>query len=396
MHIKKKILYLITQSELGGAQRYVFDLANNLRNDYIIEVAFGEQRNNGILAKKLNDNKIPHYTIPHLKRAISPINDLLALIKIIKLIRDTRPDIIHLKSSKISILGSLAGIFSRAKIIYTVHGWVFNEPLPIWKKLFYRYAEKFTALFKDIIICVSEFDRQTAIKEKICPKKKLVTIHNGIEPINYLPSQLARQKLMSLISGSETKIVETSLLIGTIGNLYETKGFEYLIEAIYHLNNKYKILSNLIIIGDGRIRQELKNLIAQLNMRSFIFLTGQINKAAQLLPAFDIYVCSSVKEGLSYTIIEAMQAGLPIIATKVGGNPELIEDDKTGVLLEPKNPLAIAEKIKELTANLDLRQLISAQAREKALNVFCLEKMLNKTKKAYLSLLNLDKNNINV
>ena len=153
---KKKILYFITQSEYGGAQRYCFDLANNLKSDFEAAVALGEQGHSGKLTKLLAESKIKVFVVPHLKRNISPLNDVLALFKIIKLIKSFRPNIIHLNSSKISILGSIASLFiSRPalRVVYTVHGWVFNEPLPLLLKWFYIFAEKTTAIFKHKIIC---------------------------------------------------------------------------------------------------------------------------------------------------------------------------------------------------------------------------------------------------
>ncbi|MCK4553947.1 glycosyltransferase [Candidatus Parcubacteria bacterium] len=407
---KKTILYLVTQSELGGAQRYVFDLATNLHQKFDVIIAFGEQGSKGELATRLiqagflpeseikssigpavlREQSQIFYTIPHLKRAISPINDLKALIEIIKLIKKIKPDIIHLNSSKISILGSIATIFFKSKIgnrqskiIYTVHGWVFNEPMPKWKKLFYKYAEKFTALFKDKIICVSEFDRQTAIKEKICNPKKLTTIHNGIKPINFLSKDDTRQKLSSIMNKSTIFNLQSSITIGTIANLYPTKGLEYLVQAIYILITNYQLPITTIIIGEGEERKNLEDLIAQFNLKSNVILTGKINNAAKLLPAFDIYACSSVKEGLSYTIIEAMQAGLPIVATEVGGNSELIQDYKTGLLTETKNPQMLAEKIQKLINNPELQQKLGANAKQKTREEFSLEKMVNKTKKIY-------------
>ncbi len=387
---KKTILYLVTQSELGGAQRYVFDLATNLSQEFNISVAFGEQGEKGELAKQLKQANIKYYVIPHLKRAISPINDLKALIEIIKLIKKLKPNIIHLNSSKISILGSLVGFLIKSEIlnlkseiIYTVHGWVFNEPMPAWKKLFYKYAEKFTAIFKHKIICVSEFDRQTAIKEKICNPKKLTTIHNGIEQINFLPKEQASEKLFRIINKSEIRNPKSEIRIGTIANLYPTKGLEHLIQAIHLLISNYQLPITAIIIGEGEERKNLEDLIGQLNLKNNVILTGRINNAAELLPAFDIYVCSSVKEGLSYTIIEAMQAGLPVVATNVGGNPELIQDHQTGLLAQAKNPQDLAEKIQELINNPDLQQKLGSEAKQKAEAEFNLEKMVEKTKKIY-------------
>jgi len=371
----KKILYFITQSEFGGAQRYVFDLANNLKGDFQIAVAMGEQGKDGKLAKILTKNNIEYFIIPSLKRNISPINDILALKKIIKLAKNYRPDIIHLNSSKISILGSLASLFTKTKVVYTVHGWVFNEPLPAWLKYFYLYAEKLTARFKNKIICVSEYDKRVALKYKIAPENKLVTIHNGLTPMDFY-NKIEAQKILHLNS--------SDLIIGSIGNLYKTKGFTYLVEAANILISKNKISATFIIIGDGSERKNLESLIKKYNLENNFILTGQIDEAAKLLRAFDIYVCSSVKEGLPYSILEAMQAELPIITTDVGGIPEMIENEKTGLLAKPINAQNLADNLQKLIVDKNLAAELSKNAKQIVNQNFSLEKMISETKKTYL------------
>lgn len=369
----KKILYFITQSEFGGAQRYVFDLANNLKPDFKIAVAMGEQEKDEKLAKILTENNIEYFIIPSLKRNISLINDTLALIEIIKLIKNYQPDIIHLNSSKISILGSISSLFAKTKTIYTVHGWVFNEPLPIWLKYFYLYAEKITAKLKNKIICVSEYDEKMALKYKIAPAEKLVTIHNGLAPIDFFTKEQARKIL---------HLNDADLIIGSIGNLYKTKGFESLIKTANIIKNKISV--KFLIIGDGSERKNLERLIKKYNLENNFILAGEINEAAKLLKAFDIYICSSVKEGLPYSILEAMQAELPIITTNVGGIPEIIENNKNGLLIKPAEALDIANALQKLTNDKNLAIYLGKNAEQKVKQEFSLEKMVEATKKTYL------------
>jgi glycosyltransferase involved in cell wall biosynthesis len=389
MENKKTILYLVTQTELGGAQRYILDLSENLKNKFKITVGFGKPEKNQELLDELTKKNIDNVIIPHLIRAISPVNDLLAFLEIVKLIKKIKPDIIHLNSSKISILGSIASGFASFAynsrhshyIIYTVHGWVFNEPLPKWKKLFYKYAEKITARWKDKIICVAEFDRQLAIKEKIAPENKLITIHNGVSPINFLTKSDALNQLSQI--KPITQPADKNILIGAIGNLYKTKGYEYLIEAVNILVARYGLCVTCIIIGEGEERKNLEKLIKKLKLENNFFLLGEIKNAAQFLSAFDIYVCSSVKEGLPYSIIEAMQAGLPVIATDVGGNPELIKNQTDGILVPAKNPEKLAEEIITLINNPNIRENLGKSTRQKALKNFTLQRMIEETEKLY-------------
>lgn len=395
MSNKKTIIYLVTQSELGGVQQYVFDLAASLKDEFNIFVAFGEQGKSGELAKKLDTVGIQYFEIPHLKRAISPFNDLLALFEIIKLIKKIKPNIIHLNSSKISILGTTAAkicyvLRVPCYVIYTVHGWVFNEPMSASKKLFYKFAEKFTAFFKDKLICVCEYDKQIAIQEKICPEEKLVTVHNGISKIDFLEKDETIKILGSHILRyqrdcrvvTDTPLRNDNILLGTIGNLYKTKGFEHLIKAAKILKNT-GLSFTLLIIGEGDERKKLENLITSLGLNNEIILKGRINNAARLLKAFDIFICSSVKEGFPYNILEAMQAGLPIVSTSVGGVPEMIENEISGLLTASKNPKAIAEKIIILSKNKELSNKLGRKAKEKSANEFTLESMIKKTKEIY-------------
>jgi len=364
----KKILYLVTQSDFGGAQKYVYDLATNISKNYDIIVAGGEQCQRGELAKKLKEKHITYHPISHLKRAILPVSDFLAFWQIVKLIKQEKPNIIHLNSTKISILGSLAGRWcSVQKIIFTAHGWIFNEDLSLFKKTLYKILEKFTAKFKTNIICLSEFEKNNTIKNKIASADKISIIHNGQEQINFLSREQAREKL---------NIAKNTIAIGSIGNLYKNKGYEYLIKAI----KKMQIADcRLQIIGNG---PERDNLELRINTAKNIKLSGNIENASQYLQAFDIYVCSSIKEGMPYTILEAMQAGLPIVSTNVGAIPEMITNNKHGLLVEPKNSKALAEKIQYLIDNPDVAKHLGENAKEKV-REFSLEKMIEKTEKLY-------------
>ncbi len=383
--MKKTILYIITQSELGGAQRYVFDLANNLKDEFKILVAFGEQGEEGELAKNLKKINVNYYVVPHLMRKISLISDIAAFFNLLKLINKIKPDIVHLNSSKVSILGSLAAFLVKKikkknlLIIYTAHGWVFNEPLSFIKKVFYEYIEKFTAYFKDKIICVSKFDYQIALEKNIAPQDKLVIIHNGIPKLSFYSREKARLELANLIK----KNIDNKLVIGSIGNLYPNKGFEYLIKAAKKIV-KYNPDVIFVIIGNGIRREFLENIIAKNGLLGNVFLIGRIKNAWKLLKGFDIYVCSSLKEGLSYTILEAMQAARPIVATDAGGNIELIKDNVSGLLVKARDPNSLSEKIKTFINNPTLRQKLGEMAQNNAQEYFSFKKMIQKTKMLYL------------
>jgi len=274
--------------------------------------------------------------------------------------------------------------------VYTVHGWVFNEPLPAWKKLFYQYAEKFTAVLKNKIICVSQLDYNIARNQLKIPEKKLSLIYHGIKPINFLLREKAWQKLQANTTNfkSEIRNLKSEIRIGTIANLYKTKGLEYLIQAIYIIKREFLLLTSnflLIIIGEGEERKNLESLIAQMNLKNTVILAGRIDNAAKLLRGFDIFCCSSVKEGFPYAILEAMSAGLPIVSTKVGGISDMISDNQNGLLAEAKNPQDLAKKIIEIINNPEFGQKLGAQAKMYVEEKFSFDKMVGKTKEVYFN-----------
>ena len=383
---KKTILYLITQSELGGAQKYIFDLVNYFKNNHDVHVGFGESGKNKILAQELKKINTPYIVLKNLKREINLISDLKSIYEINQLYKKIKPDIIHLNSTKISILGSLAAWFYKLsniknspKIIYTAHGWVFNEPLSFFKKKFYLYAEKITAKLKDKIICVSDFDFQTALHYRICSSHKMTTIHNGsVAPI-FLSKNEAEKELQKIIN---TEIQKYQIKIATISNFYPTKGLSYVIRAIVELK-KNNLNPILIIFGEGPERKNLEKIIKQYQLENNIFLPGTIPGAAKYLKAFDFYVSPSLKEGLSYTITEAMHSGIPIIATNTGGTPEQIINNETGFLIETKNYQEIFLTIKNNFNNPLFGQQLLFNAQKRAKNEFALDKMLKLTNDIY-------------
>lgn len=366
--VRTKIIFIITQSEIGGAQRWLFDTVTHLPKDKY-EIVVASQP--GPLLEKLTSLghsdqseeslKIKTNPLKHLIRPINPVQDLLGIIELYRLIKKERPEIIQLCSTKAGLLGAIAGkLVGVKKIIYRIGGWSFNDPRPHWKNKIFFWIEKISAPLKDIIIVNSQHDYDQAIKLKITNKNKLFLIYNGIklDNIGYDPKKTSAK--------NRTAVPESHFKINTatIANFYPTKGLKYLIESIKILQTKnYKIKT--IIIGDGPQRPELENLIKKYNLQDTIQLAGQQTNPWQYLSTcdVDIFVIPSVKEGLPYVLLEAMAAGLPIIATQAGGIPEIIKDQKNGLFIPPKNPTAIAQALEILIKNSNLKNQIARQAK---------------------------------
>ncbi len=377
-----KILYLITLGEQGGAQKYVLDLAANLKNKYQIVLASGGRPNN-YLQQQANNLNLPYYYLSRLQRKLNPLNDLIAFWQIFRLCRHYRPDIIHLNSSKAGALGALAAKLAGVKkVIYTVHGLVLNEPLSLKQKIFYWLAEWLSAKFKKQLICVSQADRQALLSNKIAPDSKITVIYNGLiaGQINFLERSNARRQLSQLIN---CQLTADDLLIGTVANLYPTKGLTYLIKAARQVNQSYAH-AKFIVIGEGPRQKALQQFIHVLKLEKNFFLPGSLRQAANYLKGFDIFVLPSVKEGFPYTLLEAMAAQLPIIATYVGGVPEIIQPGYNGLLVPAADANALAQSINKLISDKKLRASF-ANAQSKLINQFNLSRTLQQTEKIYLA-----------
>ena|SRR3989338_3830621 len=351
---KPKLLYVITQGAWGGAQKYVFDLATSLSRDFDITVAIGESDGNNHLQKKLSaitdhGSTITVIQLRHLIRPIHPLHDLSALFELRQLYKKIKPDIIHLNSSKASILGSLASwyvIRDTCYVIYTAHGWVFEESLSPLRRALYRLLEQWTARLKNRIIVLSEQDKQTARENLHIPEAKLALIPLGIEAAkNAFTKEQAREKILSMQGAiRDTGYGIRDTWVGTIAGLYKTKGVDILLQAIKILtDHRSPITDHFFIIGSGPEENALRLKIENLKIENSVHLLGYIENASQLLPAFDLFVLPSRKEGAPYTLLEAMAHNVPAVATDVGGISSLIEHKKSGLIVPPENPQALAE-----------------------------------------------------
>ena len=340
----KKILFIITKSVWGGAQKYVFDMATSLPKDQFEPIVAGGGK--GIMAEKIISAGLPYLEIKSFQRDISFWKEIVSFFEILKILFKTKPDIVHVSSSKaggmagMAILTYLAVKPPRGGLtaVFTVHGWAFLESRPKWQIFLIKLASKITCLFYDKIICVSRNDYNEAIKNKIAPAQKLTFIHNGINPADY----------------NFQERMEKEFTVGAIGEATKNKGHKYLIEASKNFPDiKLNIISN-------------------------------IPNASKYLKNFDIFVLPSLKEGLPYVILEAGLAGLPVIASNVGGIPEIIENGKEGLLVPPANPEELAVAIKKLIDDKALRENLARNLHEKIQREFSLEKMLKETISQYL------------
>ena len=381
--IRKKILYCITKSNWGGAQRYVYDLATSLSKDsYDVTVLHGEE---GTLSEKLKQASIRTISLKELSRDVYIFKDISSLFKLIKIFKEERPDIIHLNSSKMGIIGALAGRFVRTnKIIFTSHGWAFNEDRSLWQKNALFILHWLTIKLAHRTIAVSEQTKQQ-ISEGNSLGRKITVIRNGLAEISFLDKAAARAKILEKMPTDFN--IGKRLWLGTISELHKNKGLKYIIEAMHLLDVAYDNRDNLpilVIIGEGEKREKLKQRINRYGLEDTVFLTGRIEDAQKYLKAFDIFTLTSITEALPYVILEAGLAGLPVIASGVGGIPEIIDDMKSGILIRPKEPEEIQKAIDFLMNNPEKMAILGSNLQEKIKNEFSKDRMVMETSVLYI------------
>lgn len=375
----QKILYLITKSNYGGAQKYVFDLANNLPKDqFEVAVAAGgtgeKGAEAGLLAEKLSSHNISFYKIQAFTRDIFLTNELRTFFEIGKLMRTYRPDVLHLNSSKAAGVGGFVGrILGIRHIIYTAHGWPFNEQRPYITRLLIYFFSWLTCFLVHKVIVINQTDFEQGTRMWLVGHK-MNLVYNGLSPISFLSRDQAREKLSEI---TKTDLPESQLLLGTIAELHPNKGLRYLIEALTQTSDW-----KLIIIGEGHQRAELENLIKKLNLETRVFLAGFVQDAAALLPAFDTFALVSLKEGHPYAVLEAGLASLPVIGSNIPGIRAIIDSDDQGLLVPAADSQAIATALEKLNDK-NIRESLGKKLQTKVQSEFSIEKMLEKTMGLY-------------
>lgn len=351
-----RILLLVTQADWGGVQSFLVRFASDLKSEghEVLLAAGGD----GELWRNASAVGIRTYRLRNMVRDISPIKDIRAFLEIRRLIDGFKPDAIHLNSTKMGVLGSLAARFSRTKprVVYRIGGWVFLEPITSWKKWLYRSAEKTTARFKDVIITVHPGDGLLAETIGIKPREKILSVPNGLDFPKFTSQLSSRSDARSALG-----LPPSSFVYGTVANTYATKGL------IPYLDVVKKIMDSdpdawFVIIGDGPEFDGLKHRCDNLGLDRLI-LTGHRDDADRLYKAFDAFVLHSRKEGMPWTVLEAMASGIPVVASDVGACRWMLQadaDHPAGLIVPPDDHTALEHTLRSLSRDSDLRGRLSA------------------------------------
>jgi len=381
---RKKILFVVTKSNWGGAQRYVFDLATTLpREPFDVAVALGgtgeKKSDAGELERRLHERNVRTIFIPSFTRDVFIGSDIRALFALTRLFRRERPDIVHLNSSKAGGLGAFAArIAGVPRIIFTSHGLAFDEDRPAAARAAIWFFTWLTFIFTHVVICISADNAARARRMPFC-SRKIRLIYNGISDIHFESRGTARARIAALAC---VPADSAGVWIGGGTELTRNKGISYLIGAAAELAQAGERFL-IFIIGRGDERRILEKTIADAGLEKHVYLLGFVPDAARLLPAFDVFALTSVKEGLPYILLETGLAQVAVVGSRIPGITDIVKDGESGLLAAPKDSRDIGQKLKHYSESPALRQKMAAGLHNRVTTTFTAEKMAGETAALY-------------
>ncbi len=345
-----KILMVITEGDLGGAQRHVLDVSRELtRRGYDVTIAVGGSFTELSDAAASGTPMVSVIRLKHTSRLIRPFADVRGLYEIFRLVRSIQPDIVHCHSSKVGVLASIAGRLAGARVIYTAHGFVFREDVALHTKFFYKLVERTTTLFRHKVIAVSQSDADAARAHHVVSAKKIAVIPNGIDLSleQQMLDPVAARKVIAEWCGTDLTGLRIVL---SIANFYPAKNVPLLVRA-FELVLPRVPDARLVLVGDGVQRAACEKIVRQnLKLTRAVFFVGKQADAFRVLRAADLLCLSSTKEGMPYVVLEAKLAGTPIVATRVGGVPEMGEGPDLRLVV-PHSAEMLSDAIVEMLRN---------------------------------------------
>jgi glycosyltransferase involved in cell wall biosynthesis len=379
-----KILHIITRMEQGGAPWVVLNLIKRLdplRYKSLLVSGYANDPSKDLIPKA-REMGIAVETVHHLVREVNPVKDLLSLYSLVSIIKKNGCEVVHTHTSKAGILGRLAAWFCGVKVIvHSTHGTIFHGYFSPLLLRFFVLVEKFTAKFTDRIICLSRKEIDEYLEEGIGRREQFTAIYNGLDLSTF---EMTNKDLKEIRKGLD--IEDKDYVGATIGRLTRVKGQRYLIEALPLIKKEIPNIV-LLIAGDGEDIESLKSLAAASHVSSCVRFLGHREDIADILACVDCFYLTSLNEGFGIVLLEAMAMRKPIIATEVGGIPEVIINEETGILVPPGDPQAIAQATLELYHDPRLRERMGLSGYSRLKSIFGIDNHVRSTEILYEDLL---------
>jgi glycosyltransferase involved in cell wall biosynthesis len=364
-----KIAYIITRGDaVGGASIHVRDVARAMlaRGHQPLVLLGGE----GPVADQMARHGIPFHTLRFLRREIRPLRDWRAVGELTQVLRHFRPDLVSTHTAKAGWVGRAACARLGLPAVYTPHGWVIGSRISAASGLWFTAAERMAARWCRAIICVCDYEKQLALEKGIAPAERLHVVPNGVRDV---PEE------------QRAEPGRTAVRICSVARLEPPKDHATLLRALAALPTRDWELD---IVGAGPLEAKMRRLAGSLGIAQRVNFLGYREDTAQILAGSQLFVLCSRSEALPRSILEAMRAGLPVLAADVGGVREAVEDGVTGLLVPAGDVPAVSTALTGLLGAAGLRQRLGAAGRLKFERTFRVERMIESTETVYASVLN--------
>ena len=351
--MKKTVLHIAEAA--GGVERYLVSLLKKMQPSNDIEHIL--LCSDSFDCKKFENLVTSIEVVDSLHNPISMSQDFKSILTVRKLIKKYKPDIIYCHSSKAGAVGRIAATGLKKRVLYNAHGWSFNMKGSSTRKIkIYEIVERVLAKRTDKIICISEYERTSALEHKICKSDKLVVINNGID-FDEVSAGTPKSR-------SELGIPESAFVVGTIGRLAPQKAPDMFVKVAIEVSSQIQNAFFVIVgddLSDGTVRDEIEKQIKEAGLSERFIITGWVDNPTDYISVFDVATLFSRWEGFGLVLPEYMYMGKPIVATKADAIPYVVGD--AGLLVEIDDYLAAAEAIEKLCANQDVYHMLKEKER---------------------------------
>jgi glycosyltransferase involved in cell wall biosynthesis len=363
-----KLVYVITRGDaVGGASIHVRDVAREmLARGHDVTVLVGGE---GPVTEQFQTAGVPFRSLKHLRRSIHALKDLAAFRELESSLAELRPDLVSTHTSKAGWLGRAACRQLNIPVIYTPHGLTVGDRMGRLNGILFSKAERIAGRWTDAMVCVCEYERDLALANSLAARERLHVIHNGVRDIP--------DSLLANLQRAPKRIV-------SVARMEAPKDHATLLHAFAAVDPSW----TLELIGDGPLEPAVREQARQLGIAARVHVRGYLSDPAEALSRAQLFVLSSRSEGFPRSILEAMRAGLPVIASDVGGVKESVSHGRSGILVKPSSVESLGEALVQLTNDLEMRQRMGAEGHQIQVSRFRFDAMIAKTAGLYEMLVN--------
>ncbi len=376
-----KVLHIHTLPIVSGSGINTYLSMRGMdRRLYEVELACAP---GGRLIDLVQEHRMTVRPFKNLVQPLNPLKDTLALINLIFFLKKNPYHIVHTHNSKAGFLGRLAAKLARVPvIIHTVHGFAFHDQEPPWRQTLFRNLERAASRWCDKMIFISQPLIDCALREQIVAEEKTVKIYSGIELDLFRPAT-SRTKNNSR---KKWNIDQRAAVIGIVSKLWEGKGHVILLEAFKELKKEMKD-AFLVIVGEGDLYDKLVRIANRNGLSDSVLFTGFQLDVSEIIATFDVAVLPSFFEGMGRVLLESMAMGKPVVASRVGGIPDLVEHGINGLLVTPGDTQELTDALQKILNDKKLAQRLGKEGQKRVKEQFSADVMVQSIEKVYRELL---------